>query len=48
MALTGQEIDMVAPEHGRELRVVDALSVRWGWALQDSGKAVFAIFTREG
>jgi anti-sigma regulatory factor (Ser/Thr protein kinase) len=35
-------------EHGRGLRVVDALSARWGSAPQDSGKAVFAIFTREG
>jgi hypothetical protein len=35
-------------EHGRGLRVVEALSIRWGWAPQDSGKAVFAIFTREG
>jgi hypothetical protein len=34
-------------EHGRGLRVVDALSARWGWAPQDSGKAVFAIVTRE-
>ena len=35
-------------EHGRGLHVVDALSARWGWAPQDSGKAVFAIVTREG
>ena len=34
-------------ERGRGLHVVDALCARWGWAPQDSGKAVFAIFTRE-
>ena len=35
-------------EHGRGLLVVDALSARWGWTSRDPGKAVFAIFTREG
>jgi anti-sigma regulatory factor (Ser/Thr protein kinase) len=35
-------------ERGRGLRVVDALCARWGWTPQDPGKAVFAIFTREG
>jgi anti-sigma regulatory factor (Ser/Thr protein kinase) len=35
-------------QHGRGLHVVDALSTRWGWTPQDPGKAVFAIFTREG
>ena len=33
-------------EHGRGLRLVDALSACWGWRLQDSGKAVYAILTR--
>jgi anti-sigma regulatory factor (Ser/Thr protein kinase) len=35
-------------EHGRGLHVVEALSTRWGWTPQDPGKAVFAIFTKEG
>ena len=35
-------------QHGRGLHVVEALSVRWGWTSQDPGKAVFAVFTREG
>jgi anti-sigma regulatory factor (Ser/Thr protein kinase) len=35
-------------ENGRGLHVVEALSSRWGWTAQDPGKAVFAIFTREG
>jgi anti-sigma regulatory factor (Ser/Thr protein kinase) len=34
-------------EHGRGLRVVEACSARWGWTPQDTGKAVFAIFTTE-
>jgi anti-sigma regulatory factor (Ser/Thr protein kinase) len=34
-------------EHGRGLHIVDALSARWGWRLQDSGKAVYAILTRK-
>ena len=37
-----------AAEHGRGLRVVDALSSHWGWASQGSGKVVFAIVAREG
>jgi anti-sigma regulatory factor (Ser/Thr protein kinase) len=35
-------------EHGRGLLVVDALCARWGWTSRDPGKAVFAIFTRQG
>lgn len=35
-------------EHGRGLHVIEALSARWGWTPQGSGKAVFAIFTRQG
>jgi anti-sigma regulatory factor (Ser/Thr protein kinase) len=35
-------------EGGRGLLVVEALSARWGWTPRDLGKAVFAIFTREG
>jgi anti-sigma regulatory factor (Ser/Thr protein kinase) len=35
-------------EHGRGLLVVDALCARWGWTSLDPGKAVFAIFTRQG
>jgi anti-sigma regulatory factor (Ser/Thr protein kinase) len=35
-------------EHGRGLQVVEALSARWGWTPQDPGKAVFAIFRKEG
>jgi anti-sigma regulatory factor (Ser/Thr protein kinase) len=35
-------------QHGRGLHIVEALSTRWGWAPQSPGKAVFAIFTREG
>ena len=38
----------VDAEHGRGLHVVEALSARWGWTPQDPGKAVFAIFTKEG
>jgi anti-sigma regulatory factor (Ser/Thr protein kinase) len=34
-------------EHGRGLRIVDALSARWGWRPEDSGKAVYAILARE-
>jgi hypothetical protein len=34
--------------HGRGLLIVEALTVHWGWMPQDSGKAVFAVFTREG
>ena len=35
-------------ERGRGLQVVEALSARWGWTPQHPGKAVFAIFTKEG
>jgi anti-sigma regulatory factor (Ser/Thr protein kinase) len=35
-------------ECGRGLHIVAALSARWGWRPQGSGKAVFAILTREG
>jgi serine/threonine-protein kinase RsbW len=34
-------------EHGHGLLIVDALSAAWGWHLQTSGKAVYAILTRE-
>lgn len=34
-------------EHGRGLLVVDELSVRWGWNLGDSGKAVYAILAKK-
>ena len=34
-------------EHGRGLRLVDALSACWGWKPRDSGKAVYAILTGE-
>jgi hypothetical protein len=33
-------------EHGRGLHTVEALSARWGWQPRDSGKAVYAILTR--
>jgi serine/threonine-protein kinase RsbW len=33
--------------HGRGLVVVDALSFHWGWRPNASGKAVYAILTRE-
>ena len=35
-------------ERGRGLHIVAALSTRWGWRPQGTGKAVFAILTREG
>jgi anti-sigma regulatory factor (Ser/Thr protein kinase) len=35
-------------ECGRGLHIVAALSERWGWRHQGTGKAVFAILTREG
>jgi serine/threonine-protein kinase RsbW len=35
-------------QHGRGLHIVEALSTRWGWTPQGPGKAVFAIFMREG
>src|ERR1022692_4882675 len=34
-------------EHGRGLHIVEALSARWAWNLEDDGKAVYAILTRE-
>ena len=34
-------------EHGHGLLIVDALSAAWGWQLQTSGKAVYAILIRE-
>jgi anti-sigma regulatory factor (Ser/Thr protein kinase) len=34
-------------EHGRGLLIVNELSVRWGWNLMDSGKAVYAILAKE-
>jgi anti-sigma regulatory factor (Ser/Thr protein kinase) len=35
-------------ECGRGLHIVATLSARWGWRPQGTGKAVFAILTREG
>ena len=35
-------------EHGRGLHVVEALSAHWGWTPCEPGKAVYAIFTKEG
>jgi anti-sigma regulatory factor (Ser/Thr protein kinase) len=35
-------------EHGRGLHVVEGLSARWGWTPYEPGKAVYAIFTKEG
>jgi anti-sigma regulatory factor (Ser/Thr protein kinase) len=35
-------------EHGRGLLLVEALSARWGWSSRDPGKAVFAVFAKEG
>ena len=34
-------------EQGRGLLIVDELSVRWGWNLEDGGKAVYAILAKE-
>jgi anti-sigma regulatory factor (Ser/Thr protein kinase) len=34
-------------ERGRGLLIVDELSVHWGWNLEDSGKAVYAILVKE-
>jgi anti-sigma regulatory factor (Ser/Thr protein kinase) len=34
-------------ERGRGLLIVDALSVHWGWHLEDGGKAVYAILAKE-
>jgi anti-sigma regulatory factor (Ser/Thr protein kinase) len=36
-----------AAESGRGLRLVEALSARWGWEPRETGKAVYAILTRE-
>ena len=35
-------------ERGRGLHVVEAYSTRWGWTPQAPGKAVFAVFAKEG
>jgi serine/threonine-protein kinase RsbW len=35
-------------ERGRGLLVVEELSARWGWNLEDGGKAVYAMLTKEG
>lgn len=34
-------------ERGRGLRIVAALSVRWGWQPEDGGKAIFAVLAKE-
>lgn len=34
-------------ERGRGLQIVEALSVRWGWNHEPSGKAVYAILAQE-
>ena len=34
-------------EQGRGLRIVEALSVHWGWHPEDGGKATFAILAKE-
>jgi anti-sigma regulatory factor (Ser/Thr protein kinase) len=34
-------------ERGRGLRIVEALSVHWGWHPEDGGKVIFAILTKE-
>lgn len=34
-------------EHGRGLRIVEALSAHWSWNREDDGKAVYAILTRD-
>jgi anti-sigma regulatory factor (Ser/Thr protein kinase) len=43
-----KRVPATAAENGRGLLVVEALSTRWGWTPHNPGKAVFAIFTREG
>ena len=35
-------------ECGRGLQIVEALSARWGWEPQGTGKAVYAILAKEG
>jgi anti-sigma regulatory factor (Ser/Thr protein kinase) len=37
----------VGSERGRGLRIVEALSVHWGWHPQDGGKEVFAVLAKE-
>ncbi len=34
-------------ERGRGLRIVEALSVHWGWHPEDGGKAIFAVLAKE-
>jgi serine/threonine-protein kinase RsbW len=34
-------------ERGRGLRIVEALSVHWGWRQEEGGKAIFAILAKE-
>ena len=34
-------------ERGRGLRIVEALSVHWGWHPEDGGKVIFAILAKE-
>jgi anti-sigma regulatory factor (Ser/Thr protein kinase) len=34
-------------ERGRGLRIVEALSARWGWRREEGGKAVFAVLARD-
>jgi anti-sigma regulatory factor (Ser/Thr protein kinase) len=34
-------------EYGRGLNIVDTLSARWGWTPQGTGKAVYAVLTRD-
>lgn len=36
-----------ANEHGRGLRIVEALSAHWSWNREDDGKAVYAILARD-
>ena len=36
-----------ASEHGRGLRIVEALSAHWSWNPEDDGKAVYAILARD-
>jgi len=34
-------------ERGRGLRIVEALSVHWGWHPEEGGKAIFAVLSKE-
>ena len=34
-------------EHGRGLRIVEAISVHWSWNLENGGKAVYAILAQD-